>query len=317
MNLITTSICNKNCSFCFASNKDKKEEIPLEEIKEIISKADERENIKLLGGEPTLYSELEGLLDFLLTVPNPATIISNFLIYKEETKELIKKFVEEKENVSFLLNVSELTEKQFEVVNENIKYITKENSISLGFTLDLKRKVKEYKKTIKDFCSSSKEKISSIRVSVPFPNFSNGNFEDRTFYLYKNYEYTDMIEELVRYGLTLDLFTTIDCGLFPCMIRDKRQEDYLMQRVKGLELGCKGGAFDIFSKKKASLCYPGNKIEVDLEKHKELNSAFEELLLKKKYQYALREKLPQECLDCEHLNKKCHGPCLGFMEIGE
>lgn len=317
MNLIVTSACNKNCSFCFAGNKDKKIELSFEEIKRIVSKAKENESIKLLGGEPTLYENLEQLLEYLTTVPNNVTIISNFLIYKDEVRNTIKNFVEKKKDVSFLLNVAELTEKQFNTVVENINYITKDYSISLGFTIDLKRDINEYKNTIKGIYESCKNKISTLRLSVPFPNFSNENYKERIFYLYKDYRYADTIEELIRYGLTFDLFSTIDCGLFPCMIRDEKQEKYFRDRVKDFKLGCTGGAFDVFSEKKASLCYPGNFIEVNLEKHKDTNSAFEELILKKRYQYAIKDNLPEECKGCKYLGNKCAGPCLGFVKVGE
>lgn len=317
MNLIITSICNKNCSFCFASNKDKKEEMSLDEIKEIVTKLRPHEDIKLIGGEPTLYDNIEQLLDFLENVPNHVTIISNFLIYKENTRDAIKKFVEKRRDVTFLLNVSELTDKQFETVINNINYITDNKSVCLGFTIDITRDVEEYEKTIKNIFDSTENKVSSLRVSVPFPNFSNGNYKENSFYLYGDFRYADMMEELIKFGLTLDLFTSIDCGIFPCMLRDERQEKYLKERVKDFNLGCRGGAFDVFSKKKASLCYPGNFIEVNLEKHDNADSAFEELLLKKRYQYAIKDNLPKECTTCKYLNNKCEGPCLGFVKIGE
>lgn len=312
MNLITTSICNKNCSFCFADGKHERNELSISDIKKIVEKSSKDEDVKLLGGEPTLYSNFKELLDYCKTIENNIVLISNFLIYKDDIKNAIKDFQEQK-NLNFLLNVSETTEKQYQTISNNIKELVFNKSISLGFTLDKDRSFENYKIWLDRFMKDVGSKIKNIRVSVPFPNFKKG--DKKEFYLYKNYTYTDLMEQFIKWGMMNDIFLSIDCGLFPCMFRSDKQRDYFLERVRDLQLGCSGGAFDVFSNNKASLCYPGKDIIVDLNKYDNLQSAFNELIIRKRYQYAKKDRLPKECRSCEFLNKQCAGPCLGFLDL--
>jgi len=314
MNLILTSICNKKCSFCFAEGNGKANEMSLEQISSILDKAPPTESIKLLGGEPTLYSRFPELLSLCKAKPNQTVLISNFFIYKQEVKDAILDFQKDRE-LRFLINVSETTEKQYVVVMENMKLLIKsDNSASIGFTLDENRTFESYKVWLDRFKEDVGNLVSNLRVSLPFPNFKEG--EDRKFYLYNNYVYTDMIEEFIRWGLKNEIKVSIDCGFFPCMFRDEKQEQYFAKWADRFEYGCANGAFDIFSDNVASLCYPGKDISVDISACENLDIAFNEILYKKRFCFASRSNLPDECLHCKHLFNKCNGPCLGFLKSG-
>jgi organic radical activating enzyme len=314
MNLILTSICNKKCSFCFADGKGEPNELSLDQISIILDKSSPSEDIKLLGGEPTLYSKFPQLLELCKTKPNTTVLISNFFIYKQEVKDAILDFQKEK-SLKFLINVSETTEKQYDLVIGNMKSLIKNDGVaSIGFTLDEKRTFDSYKIWLDKFKLDADQYISNIRISVPFPNFKDG--DKKNFYLYKNYVFTDLIEEFIRWGLHNEIKVNIDCGFFPCMFRDEEQEKYFHKWVDRLEYGCGGGAFDIFSDNTASLCYPGKDISVDISSHEKLESAFNEILFKKRFCYASKANLPEECLQCSFLFNKCNGPCLGFVKTG-
>ena len=312
MNLILTTTCNKNCSFCFAKDKGNSK-LTLENIKEIVSKTPPNESIKLIGGEPTLHDEFGEILDYLLTIPHPVLLISNFLIYKQHVKDAIINF-QKKKKMSFLLNVSEMTERQYQVVINNINEIIDKNnlSLSLGFTLDDTREWEnDYKLMLERFKKELDVKFI-IRTSVPFPNYKEG--EEKHFYLYHNYKLIDILVDLIKWANRNDTKVSIDCGLFPCMMKDKETKEFIKNWVQDLNWGCTGGAFDVFATNYASLCYPGKDINVDLSKHKTTETAFNELMLKKRTHYNF-DGLPVECQQCEYLHKECAGPCLGFVNI--
>lgn len=66
--LVLSSVCNFKCKFCFAEGEDKNPRtLDLDYIKKIlrISKEFGIKNIKLTGGEPLLYPQLEELLAFI------------------------------------------------------------------------------------------------------------------------------------------------------------------------------------------------------------------------------------------------------------
>ena len=313
MNLIITSTCNKKCSFCFAEGKGEQKELSLEDIISIIKKSSRNEDIKLLGGEPTLHSDFAEILNYCKNIKNNVLLISNFFIKKDEVKNAIIEFQNSKE-LRFLINVAELTQNQYELVSDNIKNLIKNKEVSLGYTLDRNRDFDSYKVWLEKFMIDVRDKVKNIRVSVPFPNFKQG--EEKKFYLYNEYYFTDLIEKFIRWADQYDLPVSIDCGLFPCMFRDEEQKQFFFRKIGDLKLGCTGGAFDIFNQKIASLCYPGKDICVDISDHDSLDTAFNELLIKKQYYYAAKNNLPKECKDCKFLNKECAGPCIGFCAGG-
>lgn len=313
MNLILTSTCNKNCSFCFAKDKGKKEEMPLEEAKALIRKISIPGVVKLLGGEPTLYSYLPELLRWLEDEKVDSMMISNFLKITDETKEALIS-IQNKRDFNFLLNTSEMTESQTEKVKNNIDTCVVKKVVAIGFTIDVKRSFESYEKIIDDFLTDSrtKDKINSIRLSVPFPSAGNHS----GFYLYKKYEYIDYIIKLIKYANKYDLRCNIDCGLFPCMFRNKEDELYVRRHLINFDnrqMGCTGLALDVYTGGKSIMCYPANYINADSNEHDSFDSVNAELDAKKDFYTNLKR--PDECIDCSFFESgECAGPCLGFIK---
>ena len=311
MNLILTTTCNKNCSFCFANNKEDRNQFDLEKLKEMIMSTSPEEVVKLIGGEPTLYKDFVPFMEFLSTLPNGVVLISNFLIYKPEVKEAIKRFQKVKP-LNFLLNASETTEKQYQTMVKNIKELVFERKISLGFTFTEGRTFEDYKQWLDRFHNDVGDKIQNIRTSVTFP--ATGNNED--FYIYKNYDLADKFYKFIEYAFEKKVGVTIDCGIFPCMFEHEWQYDNIRFWVKESNGGCTGGAFDIFPDGSATLCYPRKDITINAEKHKgNMTEAFEHLLFKKRYEQVNMLNYPKECRTCKFLGTKCDGPCLGFCKM--
>lgn len=68
LSIIATNNCQLKCPYCINSNTDRQQELPLNKALKNIKKAKDLFGIKecvILGGEPTLYSDLNGLIDGL------------------------------------------------------------------------------------------------------------------------------------------------------------------------------------------------------------------------------------------------------------
>lgn len=309
MNLILTTTCNKNCSFCFANGKADKNQFDLEKLKDIIS-LNPQEVVKLLGGEPTLYENFVPLMEYLQGVPNVILLISNFLIYKPEVKKAIIDFQKIKP-LSFLLNAAETTEKQFETMVKNMKEITLDKSVSLGFTFDDTRDFESYRVWLDRFLSDEEinRKVTQIRISAPFP--ADGHKDDFTHF--HNYKLGDLFVKFVKYSLLHDKVITTDCGIFPCMFRTIEDEEYVTKWAKS-KIGCHGLALDLFPDGNSSLCYPRKDIKVDIKRHNLITETIaNELVSKKEIIKMNNDFLPKDCISCEH-TERCNGPCLGFCK---
>jgi organic radical activating enzyme len=305
MNLILTTLCNNNCSFCFAHETlDKKGVIlSLEDIKEVVAFHRPEDNVKLLGGEPTLHPQFKEIMEFLKTVKNPVTLISNF-IFNEEVKQSIIDFKASKP-LDALINISETDGDRLIKVYENVK-ATEFYHFSIGFTITLEKHFEYYKSKLemfKDF------KEVQIRVSLPFPNPNQNN----GFYLYKKYEYIDYIIEFIKWGIPYEINTSLDCCLYPCMIKDNKTEEFLSLHLKKFSFGCSGCPADVIKKDEIQYCYPGKNVKINTGKQISSEDSINKLIFSGREKLYLGN-LPEECKNCCFLHKKCPGPCLGFIK---
>ena len=310
MNLILTTSCNKGCSFCFAKDVLDKDEMSLDSVKELISKTNSTNVIKLLGGEPTQSTIFCEILDYLSTIKNEVVLISNFL-FDDNISNAINRYTENKKIFS-LINVSEISQSMFDKTSDNIISVYKKNSFefSLGYTINLNKNFNYYKQYLDKYKDKLNDKFKGARISLPYPNPEE---KYTSMYFYEKYEYTDMIEEFIKWGQNNNVKFNLDCGLYPCMMRDIEQEKFFESWLNDFKFGCESGTpADVLNKSEIQYCYPGRDVRVNLEKHPNIQTAYNELLLRKNMAY-LTKKLPNECKNCEYLNKKCPGPCLGFL----
>lgn len=75
LRLVLTTECNYKCKYCFAEGEKDKEKrfLDIEDLKKIllISKEFGITNIKLTGGEPLLYPDIEELLKYIREIQIP------------------------------------------------------------------------------------------------------------------------------------------------------------------------------------------------------------------------------------------------------
>ena len=305
MNLILTSKCNNKCSFCFAKNTLKNhQELTSEDVQIIAAYHTKNEPIKLLGGEPTLSPHFADILKVLKTVDNPVVLISNFL-FKEEIRTVIEDFTVSKK-LSALINISET---DFHCLGEIKKNIIDglKNDFSLAFTLNPSFNFITYRERLE--CFKKDFNYFSVRVSLPFPNPK----KVKDFYMYKDYRYAELLVKFIKWCVISEIKISLDCGLFPCMMKDEHQENFIRQHLGDFKYGCLGVPADIINKNEIQYCYPAEFIKINIEKHINTDSMTNELRLKGKELQSLGE-LPLQCISCEHLHQKCPGPCLGFIK---
>ncbi|MGQ4875864.1 MAG: radical SAM protein [Promethearchaeia archaeon] len=84
-----TEKCNLNCKHCYITNK-KHMDIPLEKLRSIIKKFYKYQGLKLIltGGEPFLYYDFIGLLEWLKNIPLQKVLLTNGTLIKNNEKIL-------------------------------------------------------------------------------------------------------------------------------------------------------------------------------------------------------------------------------------
>ncbi len=97
LRIILTTQCNYKCKYCFAEGEENKQTriIPLEKLKPILKTAKEFgiNKIKLTGGEPLLYPDMEALLAYIREIEIPyVDLTTNISLLNEENIELLNQY---------------------------------------------------------------------------------------------------------------------------------------------------------------------------------------------------------------------------------
>ncbi len=342
MNIILTSECNKHCSFCFAkeyTSNPEKEIFDFDFLKKIISEMLITHNnclnfnqIKLLGGEPTRYPKFIELMDWLKITalnriksnqPMPMiNIISNFLFENNEILESIKEYIDVGTGLGFLLNISEMTQKQKEIVRSNLLYLIssgfKNTSLSFGFTINLKLDFSYYENILnffKEEVVEEYEKLETktyspihIRLSLANPEHNTVKFNQ----LLENKElYSKIIMDFVSWGRINNIKVRFDCGIYKCLFTQKDLVK-ILDWSDAFVSGCGGSAFDFFPTGDMINCYPTSHIKSNYYKYNDIVPLCNEVELKHKI-YRAENEYPDECKSCDYFMKGCNGPCSGYL----
>lgn len=342
MNLILTSSCNKNCSFCFANEyvKNPEEEIfNIDFVKELLTEAAfiqgnnvKYSQIKLLGGEPTMYPHFKELMRWLIDLGKERyqnkqpmlkpCLVSNFLFTDNEIGELIKEYSEIGSEFNFLLNTAEFGSKtQLKLFIKNIqKFIVQKKYISLtfGFTMFKNKDFKTYKDILdaiyNEFILSYDKHVLSpyIRLSMPNPENGTVDFEE----VINNIEYyRNLMKDFISWGKNHSIKVHFDCGLFYCLFDDELRV-YAKNWSDGADAyGCDSSALDIFPNGDVINCYPASGLfKSNYYKYNSIIPTFKEIEIKRKYYVSEKTLLPERCQKCDHYMKICKGPCLGYYK---
>ncbi|MBU4348151.1 radical SAM protein, partial [Patescibacteria group bacterium] len=162
-----TDHCNLNCFFCSNEGMDFKNrnnhEIDLESFKYLVktTKVAGLQTLSLTGGEPTIYSKIEELLDFVVSQKIPRTFFHTNGIAL--TKKLIDKYLVHFSKLAVSIHTTnykiwkQLTrgkEEQFEILLENLNYLgelSKKKKIKVEVKVVPIKGINDSSETIKDF----------------------------------------------------------------------------------------------------------------------------------------------------------------------
>lgn len=97
LRIVLTTKCNYKCKYCFAEGEPDKQirVIPLDKLKPILKVAKEFgiNKVKLTGGEPLLYPEMEELLEYIRKIEIPyVDLTTNISLLNEKNIELLNRY---------------------------------------------------------------------------------------------------------------------------------------------------------------------------------------------------------------------------------
>ena len=322
MNVILTTRCNKNCSFCFARRarqEAKLEDMSLENFCKILSllkKEKPVSAIKILGGEPTLHPDFPEIIKHLIKDKIRHTLISN-LLYEEGVRSNIDKAIETGVMIGVLANAAELnsgsTMTIFKKNYKNILEKTKGTFITAGITLSREKSLMDEVQYI-DFLAENID-IQKLRISL---DFQEENKKDEFFI--NNKKQGEKIRVIIHKCLDLRIPMSWDCKIYPCMFEDNIFTKEIKGFISHLYTGCSiaSAPFDVFPDMSYAHCYPARRLAgQNILKFSQISEAKAEIAFLKNVLYSMgKTNLPKICYSCEYYKSgECDSLCLGCREL--
>jgi MoaA/NifB/PqqE/SkfB family radical SAM enzyme len=306
MNLIITDVCNRNCPYCFAESKLKRETgkekyISMENFQaylDFLEKSGEKK-LKILGGEPTLHPQFTLMVDTSLERGFEITIFTNGL-WKPEVLDYFKKGIPP--NIEFVFNLNEphrqaesenaRQAKSLECAGSHGKcgYNIYRKDFNLLFLGDI---IETY----------SLKKFIRLGLACPIVNTHNEHIADDDL----KAAGTRLARQL-RQLEKRDILGSFDCG-FPLCIFSEAELGGLTLSTTGIKSIC-GPIIDVGADLTAWPCFPlGNMLNVkltDFQSRDHLETFYREKL-RPFSQFGSRD----DCLGCKYrLRNQCSGGCL-------
>ena len=313
MNISITNECNRRCDFCFqkewylSNDKVPKKEMSLDNIQKILNLSKSRDRIGILGGEPLLYSDLNGLFNLFRNNNRHINILlTNFNVENSKIDILINN-LDIIEHILINCDYNNNQEKQFK---DNIVKLPKDYlEYTLGTTLLFD---KEYiNKSLDRVLSTLKllnRKDPMIRIAPMTPNYQhsytiNNNFGEHILY------FIDSILE--KYP---EATFNFDCQINNCEIGIDTIE-YIYKNYRNIIsydlTSCKFyPPIDILVDNSAIWCYSSKFINInnifDYNNTEEIYTA----LRIKHYKFMQEHFNKTKCVNCNYLHRPCEGLCV-------
>lgn len=223
-NIYLTKKCNLKCRYCFASEYTDKvqEEITIENFKKALSfiKRDSS-HIGLIGGEPTLYSKLDEIIDILIKDEkiNEVFFYTNGLNLNKYPKLQDNKF-------NILINCNsqeEIGKNNFECLIENLNHISKikKGKISLG--ININEKITDYSYIFELLKIIN---INVVRISYAVQNETKENTNDVMDSFFK---IKPIIISFYEQCIEKNVIPNLDCNSLPYCILDSKDKKIIMK----------------------------------------------------------------------------------------
>lgn len=313
-NIVITEKCNLNCSYCFANdivNKEIKEISQEDFIKAIEFIKGEKKDctVGIIGGEPLLHPNFDGLMEILCQDDN----ITNVHIFTNGI--LIDKYIDQLQDskFSFLINVNNpevIGKTNYERIRKNIALLktafNKSDRITLGLNIyGIDLDYSYYLNLIDEFG------FKHARISIVVEK-NNVNALSR----FQKYNQTvfNLIKELWKRKI---LFR-FDCNYPPNCAWDKTQQlkiELIQQNLESwgvnLDRACCKPVIDILPDLYAIRCFGLSKSSrVRIKDFSTITQLYDYYV--QEFDSKVFESCPYElCQTCDQfLNKKCHAGCL-------
>ena len=326
MNLVLTKECSKRCSFCFTGNYDAGTEMSFDFIERVVSHFyelpmsqlmesglnnkyfEKREDLKLLGGEPTQHSKFTEIIELIEGTGVKVRLISNMLF---PTK--IREFLSKRTNSlsGILCNGMELDEhNRMKLFKKNISVfgeINKRGEMAIALTIDANSTVEKYR----DYIRFLKEELQS-----DFPQWVRVGLDLSGMYILNNTYLGDIIR-VIDEEIPEPKNIVFDCQVPPCIWG---YDPYTtLNNFVGLHNSCDQVCLDIFKDGSAAHCYQAQNLKIDnifdYKTQGDLYYAFRKMYKQKeKEEYPV----PDVCQSCKYYHdNKCNGICIGCHLGGE
>ena len=330
MNFAINGSCSKGCSFCFTKEdarlKHTLGEMSIDMAEKLITHykiKDNREEITILGGEPTQHSNFSGLIDYILSKGLKVNLVSNLLFGNTIKDYLINNI----RNIKWMLpNAAELDEKnRLPIFKKNYLelYHAYQNTwgfeesprLYLALTISSdweKRNIYEY---IKWLYLSLDGKVNAIRLGIDLTGT----------YLLNNKKLGKEITKILKFGEYNDILITSDCQVPPCLWEGKTKEavyensmGFATFKMANYDTICGYMPLDVFPDGSSIHCYPlQDKVKIDNvlniigeDAPQTLRDTFDNLYIENHKNYTL----PTICQECTFYPNDCNGICGGCLE---
>lgn len=178
LRIVLTTECNYKCKYCFAEGEKNKEKriLKLDDLKEIIKVGKEFgiTNIKLTGGEPLMYPQMDALLAEIRKLNIPyVDMTTNISCLNEENIEMLNKY-----NVNALtLSLNSLEEKRyqelcnysnFQLIKNNLNNVVNKfkGKIRINcIVFDYKYSIDDYDNIV-EFCKKNNLGLRIVEPSI-------------------------------------------------------------------------------------------------------------------------------------------------------
>jgi len=308
-NVVITTKCDKNCSYCFSEKTNR--EYSLLELEALVNHP-EITHINILGGEPLIHSEIESILFYLNQSNINYSLMTNF---KKDlsTLNINTNIIPFGISIGHIDNDDDYEEFRKNLYRINLKY----TGIQYVLTKDIE-KIEKHKKYLKLFFDEFRPKLSNtfnICVTLEHPSESF-QLNENSFHehLSNSHEFINDLKNIINLKNIYypEAPINLGCGgIYRCMFQNQQEIDFINNNVVYFKHGCpKDQGYPFFVQgDECYICPPAKKMWVAKVKPNLEDNYADGFEVKKQYKNV---GAPVRCQACQYYNVDCHGPCLGY-----
>lgn len=303
INLFLTYQCNLNCSYCFAA--ELAAEFPGEISRDAVSRISEWietygiSSIGLLGGEPTMHSDIDGILESLRKAGVMISLFTNALFPRRLADTIVKTV----SNVVVNYNPPRMyTRRQLNRIRDNLDAL-KSGGCRISFSKNFSSQYREFDYLL-DACAVYG--VRHIRYDISRPSLGRNN---DFFDLESTRDIVDTIFDFATRCRELGIASGLDCCVPLCYFTPERRS--VMKAISSKFSGICHPSIDIHPDLSASYCLPMRHICVD-----DVTAFAGEDALLEHFSHAVRrirfENAFPLCNQCDDFRIRCQGGCLAL-----